>query len=57
MSTEQLFNLAFPLAAPFWLLMMLAPRWRWTQRVMASPWVAALPLLAYLPLVLPHLCC
>lgn len=49
MSTQSLFDLAFPLAAPFWLLMIAAPRWRWTERVVASPWIAAVPLLVYLP--------
>ena len=49
-----LFGLAFPLAAPFWALMILAPKWRWTPRVMASPWVPLLPLVCYFALELPH---
>jgi hypothetical protein len=35
--TGLLFQLSFVLAAPFWALMILAPTWRWTQRVIASP--------------------
>jgi hypothetical protein len=49
-----LFDLAFPLATPFWALMILAPKWRWTPRIMASPWVPLLPLACYFALVLPH---
>lgn len=55
MSTETLFQLSFALAAPFWALMILAPRWRWTERLVSSPWIAAVPLLAYLPIALPHM--
>jgi hypothetical protein len=50
-----LFGLAFPLATPFWALMILAPNWRWTARIMASPWVPLLPLVSYFALVVPHL--
>ncbi len=32
-----LFDLAFLLAAPFWLLMVFAPGWTWTRRVVSSP--------------------
>ncbi|HTF52110.1 MAG TPA: abscisic acid-deficient protein Aba4 family protein, partial [Pseudonocardia sp.] len=42
--TAALFQLTFYLAAPFWALMILAPRWSWTPRVLASPWVTLLPL-------------
>ncbi|MFC7793496.1 ABA4-like family protein [Streptomyces cinereoruber] len=43
--TGFLFELTFYLAAPVWLLMILAPRWRLTERVAASP-LTVLPLLA-----------
>jgi len=46
--TAALFQLTFYLAAPFWALMILAPRWSWTPRVLASPWVTLLPLAVYL---------
>ncbi|MFH9724861.1 abscisic acid-deficient protein Aba4 family protein [Streptomyces sp. NPDC017254] len=43
--TGFLFELAFFLAAPVWLLMISAPAWRFTERVAASP-LTVLPLLA-----------
>ncbi|MEU7074200.1 ABA4-like family protein [Streptomyces narbonensis] len=43
--TGFLFELAFLLAAPVWLLMIFAPGWRGTERVAASP-LTVLPLLA-----------
>jgi len=55
MSTEFLFDVTFYLAAPFWLLMTLAPKWRVTNAVVRSPWVAAIPLVVYFVLALPHL--
>src|SRR5215469_8757456 len=35
--------------------MILLPRWRWTQRIMRSPWVSAAPALLYVALVFPRL--
>jgi hypothetical protein len=35
--------------------MILLPRWRWTQRIMRSPWVSAGPALLYVALVVPRL--
>lgn len=35
--TSFLFDLAFYVAVPFWALMVLAPRWPVTERVIASP--------------------
>lgn len=40
---------------PFWGLMLLAPRWSLTARLMRSPWVIAGPLAAYAALVVPRL--
>src|SRR3954468_14155944 len=40
---------------PFWLLMLAAPRWRWTVRVLHSPLVIAAPVAIYAALVLPRL--
>jgi hypothetical protein len=54
MSAEQLFDLAFPLAVPFWLLMVVLPGWSWTHRVVSSPWIAVPPLLVYVALVVPQ---
>lgn len=50
-----LFELSNFLVLPFWALMLLAPRWRWTGRVMRSPWVAAGPAILYACLMLPRL--
>jgi hypothetical protein len=52
--TTVLFTLTFYLAVPFWLLMIVAPRWPVTERVVASPWIATPPLVVYLIIVLPH---
>ncbi|MEV0493873.1 ABA4-like family protein [Streptomyces atratus] len=51
--TGALFEVSFWLAAPFWLLMVLAPRWRPTARLAASP-LTVLPVLAvYLLMAVP----
>ncbi|MFI5895873.1 abscisic acid-deficient protein Aba4 family protein [Actinoplanes sp. NPDC051513] len=35
--TGTLFGLTFLVAAPFWALMILLRRWRWTERIIGSP--------------------
>jgi len=50
---EFLFSLSFVLAAPFWALIILAPRWSWTQRIIASPWIVFPILLVYIAGVAP----
>ncbi|ARH90382.1 ABA4-like family protein [Streptomyces sp. MOE7] len=45
MTNSTLFDLAFLLAAPFWALMVLAPGWRFTDRIAASP-LPMVPVLA-----------
>ncbi|WP_433534038.1 ABA4-like family protein [Micromonospora sp. CA-249363] len=51
--TGTLFSLTFALAAPFWALMILLPRWSWTARVVGSPLIV-LPVMAiYALLVVP----
>lgn len=35
---ETLFNLSNLFIMPFWLMMILLPHWRWTQRIMATLW-------------------
>lgn len=50
-----LFNLSFVLVVPFWLLMIVAPRWAWSKRILASDWVALGPAIIYLILVIPIL--
>lgn len=54
MTPQALFDLAFPLAAPFWLLMIVAPAWGWTHRIVSSPLIVVPPLLVYVALLLPQ---
>src|SRR5229473_1516771 len=50
-----LFSLSNLLVLPFWALVILLPRWRWTARIMRSPFVSAAPAALYAALVLPRL--
>jgi hypothetical protein len=50
-----LFRLSNVLVVPFWTLMVLLPGWRWTSRIMRSPFVSAAPAALYGALVLPRL--
>ncbi|MET0133239.1 MAG: ABA4-like family protein [Kibdelosporangium sp.] len=52
---SQLFQLSFYLAAPFWALMILAPGWSWTRRIIGSPWIAAPVSVLYLAIAIPRL--
>jgi ABA4-like protein len=52
---ERIFALSSVLVLPFWLLMILAPRWRWTRRLVSSPFIVAGPLALYAALVVPDL--
>jgi hypothetical protein len=54
MDPQTLFALTFPLAVPFWALMILAPGWSPTRRIIASPWIVAPPLLVYALAVVPQ---
>jgi hypothetical protein len=53
--TERLFDLAFPLAVPFWLLMIVVPGWSRTRRIIGSPLIVLAPLTAYFAAVAPIL--
>ncbi|GAA4926745.1 ABA4-like family protein [Streptomyces coeruleoprunus] len=53
--TVVLFELSFWLAAPVWLLMILAPGWSWTARLAATPLTVVPILLVYLGLAAPVL--
>jgi hypothetical protein len=48
--TERIFDLTFPLAVPFWALMILLPGWSWTRRIVGSPLIMVPPLVGYLVL-------
>jgi hypothetical protein len=50
---DDLYGLAFPLAVPFWALMILAPTWSLTRRIVSSPLIVAPILLVCLALMLP----
>ena len=50
-----LFRVSNLLVLPFWALMILLPRWRWTTRIVRSPLVIAGPVALYAALVLPRL--
>ena len=50
---ETLFQVTFILTSPFWLLMIVAPHWRWTRRIMQSPLVIAPIAIVYVMLILP----
>jgi hypothetical protein len=53
--SETLFQISNILVLPFWLLMIVLPHWRWTKRIIGSPWIAAPTALIYAILVLPNL--
>lgn len=50
-----IFQLSFLTVFPFWALMIVAPRWTVTRRLMQSPLVALGPVLIYAALVIPDL--
>ena len=50
-----IFRLSNFLVLPFWALMIIFPRWRWTERIMKSPLVSLAPALVYEALALWHL--
>lgn len=52
---DPIFRLSNLLVLPFWGLMIFAPRWRWTARILGSPWVSAVPALFYAAMVLPRI--
>lgn len=52
---ETIFSLSNILVMPFWFLMIALPRWRWTERIIKSPWISAPVALLYAALVLPQL--
>jgi hypothetical protein len=54
MSIEGLFQLANLGVLPFWLMMIVLPTWSVTRRVIGSAWIALVPALIYVVLVLPQ---
>jgi hypothetical protein len=53
--TERLFDLAFLMALPFWILIILVPGWAWTKRIIGSPLIVLAPLAIYFVVVAPIL--
>jgi len=53
-SMSTVFALSFLLVAPFWLLMIVAPTWRWTERVVDSHLIAVPAAALYVLLVAPQ---
>lgn len=54
MDPQLLFALTFPLALPFWILMIVAPTWSVTHRIVSSPLIVVPPVLVYLVLLVPQ---
>lgn len=52
---ETLFNISGLFVLPFWLLMIVAPHWRVTLRILKSPFVIIVPVIAYVIFVLPQI--
>jgi hypothetical protein len=55
MSTEILFQISNFIVLPFWTLMIFAPHWSWTKRIMASLWVVVPSAALHLSLTVPQL--
>lgn len=53
--TATLFDLTFLLIAPFWLLMIFAPKWSWTQKIAESYLIVLPPVVIYVVLMIPVL--
>src|SRR5690242_4822700 len=49
------FSISSLVVMPFWLLMLVAPRWRWTARLLGSPAVVGGAIALYAALVVPQL--
>ena len=48
MEAELLFNLCNRFVLPAWLLLIVAPRWSWTQKIISHAWIPVLLGVAYL---------
>ena len=55
MSIEILFYINNIIVMPFWALMIFAPHWSWTKRILASLWVIVPSAVLYLVMVVPNL--
>jgi hypothetical protein len=55
MSAEALFALCSTLVLPQWLLLIVAPRWKWTQRLRDSSFIPLLLAVVYAYLIVTHI--
>lgn len=53
MTPDRLFQLASAVVGPCWILLLVAPRWRWTQRVVTFAWPLLVAVL-YVYLLVSH---
>lgn len=51
---SQIFSFSSLLVMPFWFLIAFLPTWKWTKRIISTPWVAAPAALLYVVLVIPN---
>jgi hypothetical protein len=51
---EQIFSISSLLVMPFWALMIFAPRWTWTKRIIGSAFISLPAALLYAILVVPN---
>jgi hypothetical protein len=54
-SMDTVFSLSSLTSIPFWLLMILAPRWIWTRKILGSPFVILPAAILYIVLVFPNI--
>jgi hypothetical protein len=52
---ETLFKISGLFVLPFWFLMIVAPHWKVTQRLIKSPFIIIAPVIVYVILVLPQI--
>ena len=55
MNMNTIFQISNLLTMPFWVLMLIAPGWSWTRRIMGSLWVVVPVALLYAVLLVPQL--
>lgn len=53
MNYDTLFALANLGVLPFWLLLIFVPRWPWAVRIVRSPFIAIVPALVYVAVIVP----
>ena len=55
MTIDNIFDLSSLLVMPFWFLMAFVPTWKWTKRIIASPWIIAPAAILYAIFVIPDI--